>query len=108
MCVSQRYRTPWCQILLLPHVSHTFAKPARRDHFLLRVELYRLAALDVEVAVERVVPTGEGEHRHRRGDADVDSHHSGLHAMLELACGLSAVGEDRRTVSKGRRVRDAD
>ena len=84
------------------HTSPTsLAEPAGRDDFLLGVELHGFPALDVEVAEEGVVPAGEGEHRHRRGHADVDADHAGLHAVLELARGLAAVREDRGAVAEG-------
>src|ERR1039457_5107373 len=68
-----------------PDVVHGAAKPAGCDNLLPRVELHGLAPLDVEVAVERGVPAGEREHRHRGGHADVDPDHPGLDPVFEPA-----------------------
>src|SRR2546423_4916688 len=90
---------PW--LLLLPYVANTVPKPPRRHHLLLRVELDALFPLNVQITVERFVPAGEWEHRHRGGDADVDADHAGFDPMLELARGFSGMGEDRRAIAVG-------
>src|SRR5438270_6976815 len=59
-------------------------EPAGHGRLLLRVELDRLAALDVEVAEEGLVPPGEREPRHRRVDADVDAEHAGVEVLPDL------------------------
>src|ERR671935_163197 len=51
------------------------------------------AAVSVQVAEERVLPAGEREERHRRGDADVDADHPRLRLVAELAHRCPARGE---------------
>src|SRR4029434_2468306 len=65
-------------VLLLPDVADALAKPPRADHLLPSVKLYSFLSLDVQIAVKRIIPTGEGKHRHRCRHADVDSNHPGL------------------------------
>src|SRR3977135_19581 len=48
--------------LFLPHTAAAVANPARRDDFLLRVELHALFPRNVQIAVEGIIPAGEGEH----------------------------------------------
>ena len=76
-------------ILFLPDVADTFSKPARGDYFLLRVELHTFFALNVQIAVERFVPSREREHGHGRGHTDVDANHPGFDSMFEFARGFS-------------------
>src|SRR6185436_3620071 len=89
--------------LLLPHrimmrIRGRF-EPSRHRHLLLRVELDRFGALDVEVAEEGFVPAGEGEPGHGGGDADVDADHAGVEVVLELAGGVAVAGEDGGAVA---------
>ena len=75
-------------------------EPPRHRHLLLRVELDALGALDVQVAEEGFVPAGEGEPRHRGGDADVDADHAGVEVLLELAGGVAGSREDAGAVGR--------
>src|SRR5688572_22452822 len=71
--------TPWQRWgLFLPDVPGPITQPARRDDFLLGVKLDGFEALDVEIAVEGIVPAGEREHSQGRGDGDVDADHAGF------------------------------
>src|SRR5579863_10445661 len=70
--------------LFPPDVPDGAAEPAGRGHLLLGVELDGLPALDVEVAVEGGVPSGEGKHGHGGRDPDVDSDHPRLDPVLEF------------------------
>src|SRR4051794_7334329 len=74
-----------------PHVSNPIAKPPCRHYLLLRVKLHAFFPLNMEVAVERFVPPGEGEHGHGRGHADVNPNHAGFDPMPELARGFSGL-----------------
>src|SRR4051794_5927967 len=66
-------------------------EPARHNRLAASVEHHRLSSLDVQVAEEGIVPAGEGEPRHRGGDADVDADHAGVEVLLELARGVAAL-----------------
>src|SRR4051794_14677805 len=74
-------------------------EPSCHGHLLLRVELDGFGALDVQIAEEAFVPAGEGEPRHRGGDADVDADHAGVEIVLELPCGIAVAGEDTGAVA---------
>ncbi len=76
-------------------------EPAGERCFLAGVKMDALGALEVEVAEERLVPTGEREPRHRGGDADVDADHAGVEMLFELAGGVAVAGEDRGAVAVG-------
>lgn len=85
----------------LPDVPYPITEPTGGDDFLLGVKLDGFAALDVQVAVEGIVPAGEGEHGQGRGDGDVDSDHAGFDAVLEFAGGFAGLGGDSRPVALG-------
>ena len=55
-------------------------EPPAHDDFLLGVKRHGVFAVGVQVAEEGILPAGEGEEGHGRGDADVDSHHAHFNA----------------------------
>src|SRR6188472_469014 len=63
--------------------------PAAGDDLLAGVELDRVVAVGVEVAVHRVLPAREREPGYRGWDADVDAEHAGLGAVAVGAGGLA-------------------
>ena len=83
-------------------------EPPAHDYLLLGVEADGIFAVGVEVAEEGVLPTGEGEERHRGGDAYVDADHADFAAGTVLAGALAAGGEDgvftRMTESTGPKI----
>src|SRR5687768_7323916 len=82
--------------------------PAADDDLLLGVEVDGIAAVRLRVAEERLLRAAEGEERHGRGDADVDTEHGRVDAVAVLARRLAAGGEDARGVRLGVRVDDLD
>src|SRR5208283_208888 len=72
-----------------------------RDHDLLaRVEVDPVAALQMEIAVERAFPSTERIEGQRLRDPDIDSDHSAFDLFAELARGPARSGEDRRHVTQ--------
>ena len=63
--------------MLRPYIKLKFPRPflgpAFNHNFFLREKLYRIHALPVHIAKERILPAAEWEERHRRGDTDIDS-----------------------------------
>lgn len=82
-----------------PDIAYAIAEPTRGDDFLPHVKLHAFATLDVQVAVKGIVPAGEGEQGHWRGDTDVDADHAGFDAMLEFARGFAGLSEDGGAVA---------
>src|ERR1700722_3569941 len=73
-------------------------RPALDDDLLFGIEIDGIAALRVQIAEEAVLPAGEREIRHRRGDADVDPDVAGTNLVAELARGGAAGREQARHV----------
>src|SRR4051812_42035934 len=82
------------RLTLPPHIPDAVTEPAGGNDFLLGVKLDAFFPLNVEIAVERFVPTGERKHRHRRRHANVDPNHAGLYSTFEFARRFSGVGEN--------------
>ena len=74
--------------------------PARQRHFLAGVELDAFVALNMQVAEEGAVPTGEREPGHRGWHTDIDTDHPGVEMPLELAGGVTAAGEDGGAIAE--------
>ena len=75
-------------------------EPARGGDLLARVEHDPLAALQVQVAEEGVIPAAEREVGQRRGHSHVDADHAGLDAVPELARCLAALRVDAGAVAE--------
>src|SRR6187455_1181369 len=82
--------------------------PAAGDDLLAGVEVDGVGAVGVQVAVDRVLPAGEGEPGDRRGDADVDTEHARLGAVAVGAGGGPGTGEDRPGVAVARAVEELE
>src|SRR5689334_12344169 len=116
--ISARYRSPAVTISpfrtrrliyslgRFPNISDPFAEPTGANDLLPGVELNPFLPLDMEISVERVIPAGEWEHCHGRGDANVDPDHSRFCPMLELPRGLPGIGENGRAIAISGAVRD--
>src|SRR6476469_3768245 len=77
----------------LPHISDAIPKPPRRHDLLLGIKLHSFFSLDVQIAVEGIVPAGKREHRHRCRHSNIDADHAGFDAVFELASGFAGVGK---------------
>ena len=86
-------------VSLLPNIPDPIPKPPRRHDLLLGVKLHAFFSLNVQIAVEGIVPAGERKHRHRGGDTDVDPDHAGFDAVFEFARGFAGVSENRSAVA---------
>src|SRR6266567_1351826 len=75
--------------------------PAFDHDFLVGVELYRVAALTVEIAEEAVLPSAEREVGHGRGDSDVNANVAGRRFIAETARRRSTRCEQGRLVAVG-------
>src|SRR5258708_3342744 len=60
-------------------------RPPARNHPGLRVEMHAVFSQCVQIAEERVSPSGKREEGHRSGHAHVDPHHSGGDVLSKLA-----------------------
>src|SRR5690606_32659492 len=82
--------------------------PARGDDLLARVELDRVVAVRVQVAVDRVLPAREREPRHGGCDAHVHADHPGLDAEAVTPRCLAGGREDRAGVAVARAVHELE
>src|SRR5207237_8998433 len=110
-CTEKLVTCHWALVTsssLFPNIAHAVSEPARGNDFLLGVELDAFFPLNVEIAVERFVPTGEGKHGHGCGHSNVDPDHAGLDPILEFTSGFAGVRENGGAVSVSGFVRHRD
>ena len=68
-------------------------RPTFNDDFFLCEEIYSIPALTVEVTEEAILPTAEGEERHRCRNAEVNSDIADLRLVAEFPRSCAAAGE---------------
>ena len=73
--------------------------PSGGDGLPLGVELDCTLAVEVAHSSEGAFASSEGEHRQRHRDGQVDTNLSGIDLVLELASGVTILGEDGSTVT---------
>src|SRR3954447_2668424 len=73
--------------------------PPRVHDFGLGVEVDAFGAVHVGVAEQAGLPTAEAVVADGHGNGHVDADHPDLHVELELPCGTTVAGEDRRAVA---------
>src|SRR2546423_3408749 len=91
------------EALFFPNISHAIPKPPRRNDLLLGVKLHAFFSLNVQIAVEGIVPAGEREHRHSGGHPHVFDDHPGLLPGVGFSRGIG--GQSGKT--SGRSVNGA-
>ena len=106
----QRFSRPPDSTALAPHRCFIIlaSEPAGHQHLLFGVEVDGVFAMGVEISEEGVLPAGEGEEGHWRGDSDVDSHHADFNPALVVARGLAILREDRGRVAELGTVHESD
>src|SRR5256886_15677007 len=75
--------------------------PSFDDDFLIRVKLYRVASLSMQVAEETVLPSSEREIGHGRGHSDINADVACRGFVPESACCRPARCEKRSLVAVG-------
>ena len=82
-----------------PDVADVVAEPADGDYFLLSVKLHTFLALNVQIAVEGLIPTSEREHGHGCWDANVNPDHACFDSMLKFARCSAGIRKDGGAVA---------
>src|SRR5215470_12358773 len=100
-CSLIAYRGP-----KVPRPEHI--SPARHDHLLARVEVDPVAALQMEVAVKRTLPSGKWIKRQRLRHAHVDSNHPAFDFVAKLPPRPARSGEHRGHVAQRQPVDQVD
>ena len=80
------------------------SEPPTHNDLLLRVEPHRILPVRVQIAEEGILPAGEREKCHRRGNPDVHAHHPHFASRRVFARRLAAAGENRRSITEWRAI----
>src|SRR5947209_7373276 len=78
---------------------HVLIGPAAGHYSLFRVEVHGIFTQCVQVAKERILPSGEREEGHRGGHAHVDAYHAGADVMRKFPRRAAGTGKDRGSIA---------